>query len=227
MTSLTKTDILNDTENKQQQVYFQLKEDILNNVYAPGTIMVERKLCDIYNVSRSPIRNALANLTRDGLLTFIPGKGTMIPEYTIEDILEIYDLMEVFQTYAISACIYKLTDISLDVLQTIMNEMELAIERQNYGEAHKWDQQFHQYLIDCASNSRMNDYYQQLGYQNARFQATTLDDAELAKRSFAQHRSIFDSLKNKDLDGALRSLKNHYQDIKQYYIHRLLNKHLL
>ncbi len=227
MNNLTKTDILNDTENKQQQVYIQLKEDILNNIYPPGTIMVERKLCDIYNVSRSPIRNALANLTRDGLLTFIPGKGTLIPEYTIEDILEIYDLMEVFQSYAISACIYKLSDISLNVLQTIINEMEASIEKGLFAEAHKWDQQFHQYLIDCASNSRMNEYYQQLGYQNARFQATTLDDAELAKRSFTQHRCIFHSLKCQDLNGALEALKIHYQDVKQYYIHRLLNKHLL
>ncbi len=227
MANTTKTDILNDTENKQQQVYIQLKEDILNNVYPPGTIMVERKLCDIYNVSRSPIRNALANLTRDGLLTFIPGKGTQIPEYTIEDILEIYDLVEVFQSYAISTCIQKLNDISLNVLQTIMDEMKTAIDANHFADAHKWDQQFHQYLIDCASNSRMHDYYQQLGYQNARFQATTLDDAELAKRSFTQHQCIFESLQNKDLDGALLALKNHYQDIKQYYIHRLLNKHLL
>lgn len=222
-----KTDILNDTDNKQQQVYIQLKEDILNNVYPPGTLMVERKLCDIYNVSRSPIRNALANLTRDGLLTFIPGKGTQIPEYTIEDILEIYDLMEVFQSYAISTCIHKFNEISLNVLETIMDEMGAAIKKENYSEAHKWDQQFHQYLMDYASNSRMNDYYQQLSYQNARFQATTLDDAQLANHSFTQHLRIFESLKNNDLEEALGALKNHYQDIKQYYIHRLLNKHLL
>ena len=227
MTNLTKSNLLNDTDNKQQQVYIQLKEDILNNIYPPGTLMVERKLCDIYNVSRSPIRNALANLTRDGLLTFIPGKGTQIPEYTIEDILEIYDLMEVFQSYAISTCIHKFNNISLNVLETIINEMETAIANENYGEAHKWDQQFHQYLIDCASNSRMNDYYQQLSYQNVRFQATTLDDAQLAKRSFSQHQCIFESLKNQDLEGALGALKNHYQDIKQYYIRKLLNKHLL
>lgn len=62
-------------ENKQQQAYQQIKQDILNNTYPEGTVMVERKLCDIYHVSRSPIRNALQQLTHEGLLSFVPGKG--------------------------------------------------------------------------------------------------------------------------------------------------------
>jgi DNA-binding GntR family transcriptional regulator len=46
-------------EFKQNQVYNEIKTDILNNTYPAGTVMVERRLCEIYNVSRSPIRNAL------------------------------------------------------------------------------------------------------------------------------------------------------------------------
>ncbi|MEI3340283.1 MAG: GntR family transcriptional regulator [Eubacterium sp.] len=61
-------------ESKQALAYQQIKEDILNNTYPEGTVMVERKLCDIYNMSRSPIRNALQQLTHEGLLTFVPEK---------------------------------------------------------------------------------------------------------------------------------------------------------
>ena len=60
-----KYDSLNQpAENKQQLAYQQIKQDILNNTYPAGTVMVERKLCEIYNVSRSPIRNALQQLTQ-------------------------------------------------------------------------------------------------------------------------------------------------------------------
>ena len=55
-------------DSKQQMAYRQIKEDILNNVYPEGTILVERRLCDIYKMSRSPIRNALWQLTYEGLL---------------------------------------------------------------------------------------------------------------------------------------------------------------
>ena len=70
---ISKYDALNQpAENKQQQAYQQIKQDILNNTYPEGTVMVERKLCDIYHVSRSPIRNALQQLTHEGLLSFVP-----------------------------------------------------------------------------------------------------------------------------------------------------------
>ena len=70
----SKYDSLNQpVENKQQLAYQQIKQDILNNTYPAGTVMVERKLCEIYNVSRSPIRNALQQLTHEGLLSFVPG----------------------------------------------------------------------------------------------------------------------------------------------------------
>ena len=47
---ISKYDALNQpAENKQQQAYQQIKQDILNNTYPEGTVMVERKLCDIYH----------------------------------------------------------------------------------------------------------------------------------------------------------------------------------
>lgn len=68
---ISKYDALNQpAENKQQQAYQQIKQDILNNTYPEGTVMVERKLCDIYHVSRSPIRNALQQLTHEGSAVF-------------------------------------------------------------------------------------------------------------------------------------------------------------
>ena len=51
---------------------------ILRDEFPAGTVMVERKLCDIYGVSRSPIRNALQQLTFEGFLSYQPGKGTVV-----------------------------------------------------------------------------------------------------------------------------------------------------
>ena len=65
------TGVLSQTpDSKQQQVYKLIRDAIVKNEFPPGTVMVERKLCDIYNVSRSPIRNALQQLTFEGLLTY-------------------------------------------------------------------------------------------------------------------------------------------------------------
>ena len=105
----SKYDSLNQpVENKQQLAYQQIKQDILNNTYPAGTVMVERKLCEIYNVSRSPIRNALQQLTHEGLLSFVPGKGTVVASFSTDDILEVYDLIELLQDILFDLMVCKL-----------------------------------------------------------------------------------------------------------------------
>ena len=64
---------------KGMLVYNRLKTDILDNKYPPGTDMVERKLCDIYEVSRSTIRHALSALCAEGILENKQGKGIAVP----------------------------------------------------------------------------------------------------------------------------------------------------
>lgn len=88
-------------ESKQQQVYKLIRDAILRDEFPAGTVMVERKLCDIYGVSRSPIRNALQQLTFEGFLSYQPGKGTVVADFSLEDILEVYDLIELCQLYAV------------------------------------------------------------------------------------------------------------------------------
>lgn len=104
---------------KEMMVYNKVKEAILNNEFEPGTVLVERKLSEKYNVSRSPVRYALRQLAKEGLLADEPGKGIIVPTYTLEDILEVYDLLEVLQIYAVQVSLknYDMIDPALVRLQ--------------------------------------------------------------------------------------------------------------
>ncbi len=212
------------TNYKQSTVYKQIKKDILNNTYPPGTIMVERKLCEIYNVSRSPLRNALQQLSYEGLLSFAPGQGVMVPEFNIEDILEVYDLIELLQGFAIKSCISKLNDIALETLEEILSKMKLSRDQGEIGEAIEWDQKFHEFIFSFAGNKRLKNIFSNLNFQSMRFQATTIGDDILAERSYDEHYEIYNSMKNKDSEGAVRAVSAHYHNIKQYYINMLLKR---
>ena len=64
---------------KEMMVYNKVKEAILNNEFEPGTVLVERKLSEKYNVSRSPVRYALRQLAKEGLLADEPGRVSLFP----------------------------------------------------------------------------------------------------------------------------------------------------
>ena len=215
-----------DTASKQVQVYNQIKRDILKGVFSPGTPMVERKLCEKYNVSRSPIRNALQGLVRDGLVSFEPGKGMVIPEITIEDIFEIYDMIELYQLYAVRRFAKRTNEVSLNSLEQILLNIRTSLDQEHLADAIKWDLQFHAFLIDLAGNSRLKASYDQISIQIGRFLSYTLEDMQLAERSYLEHRNIFNCLAEGDADGAEPAISQHYSNTKQYYINRLLNGNL-
>lgn len=211
------------TDFKQSQAYIQIKNDILNNTYPAGTLMVERKLCEIYNVSRSPIRNALQKLSHEGLLSFSPGKGVIVSEFNIEDILEVYDLIELLQVFAIKRCIGKGNPVALETLHDILEKMNSALSENNIAQAVEWDQRFHSFIINFAGNKRLINAYENLNNQSMRFQASTLGDKELAQRSYEDHLKIYASIENKDLKAAEDLLLLHYHNIKQYYLSKLIS----
>lgn len=215
-----------DTESKQEHVYNKLKKDILDGKFPPGSSMVERKLCDIYNVSRSPIRNALQRLVRDGLVAFIPGKGMIVPEITIEDIFEIYDMMELFQIYAIRRSAGKMNKVSLNTLENILLNIRTSLDQENIPGAIQWDVKFHEFLVTLSGSARLKQFHDQIHNQIERFLSYTLEDTQLAERSYLEHRNIYNCLAEGDLDGAEDAISQHYSNTKQYYINRLLREHL-
>ncbi|MCU6762808.1 Uncharacterized HTH-type transcriptional regulator ydfH [uncultured Roseburia sp.] len=223
-TSEKYTQLKEPSESKQTLAYQQIKEDILNNTYKEGTVMVERKLCDIYNMSRSPIRNALQQLTHEGLLAFIPGKGVVVPEFTTEDILEVYDLIEILQVYAVKSCISKCTDVTLESLHLVLDKMHKSLKEEDIYQCTRWDQKFHELIVDYSSNTRLQNIYAQMNCQHMRFIATILDDLALAERSYQEHMSILKAIEDRNVPLAEEALRLHYQNIKQYYINKLIHR---
>lgn len=80
--------------------YQSIKKDILAWHIKPGDCVSEQQLADQLGMSRTPVREALHTLERDGLVTIIPRKGTFVREISVEDIVEIYNLREVIEGLA-------------------------------------------------------------------------------------------------------------------------------
>ncbi len=211
-------------ESKQQLAYEQIKKDILNNTYPEGTVLVERRLCDIYHMSRSPIRNALWQLTYEGLLSYIPGKGAAVAGFSIEDILEVYDLIETLQIYAARSVTSHLSPYGTEELNKCLAAMEESLNAGDIQASAQWDQKFHRLIIEACANKRLHRIYGQLQAQSQRFIAITLTDSALARRSLNEHRAILQAICAKDAPAVESSLRRHYKSIRQYYVDRLLER---
>lgn len=212
------------SDNKELQAYNQLKRALDSRMFPSGTIMSERKLSEAYKMSRTPIRAALKQLTFEGLLKFVPEKGVIVPEYTIEDILEVYELMETLQLYAVRRCIQKLNYNAIENLGLILDNMENALKSKDLNNFVIFDIEFHAFLISHSANERLIGFYMPLDNQSSQFKATVSEEISQAERSYHEHVVIYNSILSKNIIEAGDAIKVHYQNIIQYHIDKLVSR---
>lgn len=207
---------------KENMVYNQIKKAILHNEFEPGTVLVERKLSEAYNVSRSPVRYALRQLAKEGLLTDEPGKGIVVPIYTLEDILEVYDLLEVLQVYALQVSLKNYDLIADATLGQIIEQTNKFLSSEDLIERMEWDIKFHNFLIHYVNNKRLDMMFELLVNQKRRFDITSFHDLEHGEKTTGHHQKIYEAIKARDLEASIAAVKEHSQYIKQYYINKLV-----
>ena len=74
------------------QAYLRLREAIIAVELAPGTVLREEELTQRVGVGRTPVREAIQRLHRDGFVTVIPRRGTLVSEINITDLAAIYEV---------------------------------------------------------------------------------------------------------------------------------------
>ena len=83
-----------------EQAYIRLRHEILTCILSPGQVVSERELARRYEVSKTPIREALTQVCHDGLMQRLPGRGYMVAPITTKDIRELFDLRLILEVAA-------------------------------------------------------------------------------------------------------------------------------
>ena len=104
-----------------ERIYQKLRLDIYSSKIHQGAMLTEQEIADSFNVSRTPVREALRKLEQEGLITIIPKKGSIVKQITLQDILEMDQIRELLEPYVarekgcVAACFHKILQRSLSM----------------------------------------------------------------------------------------------------------------
>ena len=177
-----------------QQVYSILKKEIVSGTYKPGDWLQEMELAKNLEVSRSPIREALRQLTADGLVVEIPNKGSFVREFTEKEIREIFEVREMLESYAIRHLNKQWSQEEIEVFKTYREDFNRLYNEGNLDEYIVVDSRFHRFLVACTGNSILLDLYQKVRNMNMLFRIMSLSTKERFDESLKEHVSIIDNL---------------------------------
>jgi DNA-binding GntR family transcriptional regulator len=190
------------------EVYKILRKAITSGAIEPGTQLKEADLAEEMAVSRTPIREALNQLSKEGLVKIIPRKGAFITRWTKQEALEVLILREDLEGLAGRLAAAKMSRGDIDGLEALMTDYENG--SLEYVEA---DKRFHEAIVDACGMERLKELIWNLydSLQMRKILALSFNNEERIAESMEEHRRIISALRAGDENEVERATKNNFQ----------------
>lgn len=208
----------NRRESLAQLAYQRIRDDLLDQRLLPRQPLVEVELAADHGMSKTPIREALLSLAREGLVQMSSFRGGRVWAFTADDPCEIYEVRELLEPYALRRAALRLKDGDMHAVHALLNEARVAAERGNRRELSKLNRAFHGSLVARCGNEGVIDILSHLQDQirvmSLRFwnvQATHLHEA-------CQHEVILAAVEVGDADRAAELLGKHISEFEERYV---------
>ncbi len=190
-----------------------------------GSKLSEQRLADILGVSRSPVRDALAALQSEGLVTISPKRGTFVftPDLNVVD--ELCEHRLILETAALRLGIERDLTGLLRQLETCNTQMQSALDADDPHEFTVKDHEFHNAIIEGASNRSLAKSYN-LTISPLKALRTHLFTtmSENTDRSMGEHVAVTSSIKAKNADLAVAHLEEHIWHLAEAFRDKLTSE---
>lgn len=196
-----------------ERVYETIKVAILDLRYRPGTPLVEDDLARQLGTSKTPVRDALLTLERDGLVTKIPYRGTYVSEVSLRDAAEIFELRAVLEGLASSLATREFSPHDLDDAERLLDEADRALAQNDRELCSTLGAQFHTMIHERAANRRLIPILDKLEEQLRRLRKLSDRLQGRLEKSGLEHRRILAGLRTGDPQQAEAAMRAHLDSV--------------
>jgi DNA-binding GntR family transcriptional regulator len=199
----------------RQQVYEQIKHDIITCTLTPGEPLSENQFVDRFKVSKTPIREALTSLVQDGLVEYTPNRGFMVKNVSVADIQEIFEARIFFESEIFRLAMKKISDAEIDELEKL-SQVEGDVKSPEYAETFlESNSKFHMMLAAAGRNSRLLWYYETLMNEAQRL---FYMDISLHHKDFRWghgHEGIIQALRSRDEQAGVIAIRDTLENARK------------
>ena len=208
-------------ESLRDTVYNKLKEDITSGKVTPGERLLEVKLVQAFNASRSPVREALRLLEAEGLITFERNKGITVGKLSRREINEIYDLRCLLESHAAYVSAQNSTDEDIRYLESLQVKLRIAAKN---GDSKGWLQNnalLHSYFCENCGNNNLIRIVDNLKRRINRYYYITASIVWPYDVCLEHHEIMIMGCRQRDGEIAGKYMNIHLESIRKVMISRL------
>jgi Transcriptional regulators len=191
----------------RETVYEQLRADMISCKLAPGTEIREAELAARFDMSKSPVRDALMRLEREGLVITLPRQGYRVAPVSLTDVLDMFHLRAALERACIERIVLRGTDEQLRSLDAFRQFVPADWD----GGFVAFNRAFHRRIAELGGNARMRDQLNDLIDQLERAVQVSVANTRQGNPQVLvnEHAAIIDALQARALKRAQRLAERH------------------
>ena len=214
----------NQGEPLSSWLYREIRDRIATCAIPPNALLVESRLAQEYGVSRTPVREALSLLGREGIVQVLPRVGYRVVPIAIQDVHDIYDLRVLMEGEA-AAMAATIGDVeACEQLQKNAREWEeQAADDLDLGDYIRSHDLFHLAIAHVAGNSRLETFIGNLLRDGLRLRMSVPVTAERMRQEGEDRLALCEVLLRRDAEEARARMRSHVLSAKEKALHRLIS----
>lgn len=198
-----------------EQLTITLRERINRGELAPGTLIIEPALAQEFDVSKTPVRESLRQLTSEGLLQILPKKGYLVCAISLNDVYEVLELRSLLEPH-VAGQVASMHSAALVVSLAGHLEAQEKLSVSDPIASMHAAQRFHSELAAASRNSRLVASLENCFAQTARahYVLPSMQPYMSQSDELAEHRAIFNAIQNSDPAAATEAMALHLESIR-------------
>ncbi len=204
--------------------YEVLKHAIITGDIPAGERIVETDYADRLHISRTPLREALRKLERDGLVEYVPRRGVVVRAFTIEDVEQIYTIRNALEMLTLPAIIKKATGEDIASLRAQLDEMDALVAARDIETLSPLTRAFHAQLTRLCGQNRILRVIEGQDEYITRFSAMAINRESRLEEAHREHHQLVDYVEARDLDSFRSLMQRHIETSKERCLEALMEQ---
>lgn len=186
--------------NIGDNVYYSLLKNIVNLNLKPGEPLNVKSISDQLNVSRTPVRDALIKLAKEGLVDVFPQKGTSVSKIDMRRVQEEQFLRQSLEVRAVTIFMQDHQQSHVNKLAEFIHKQAQALETQDYLSCLQYDDEFHHVFFDAIDKNMCWDTIQSLSGHYRRVRLMSIWDHGVFAGVIEQHKQMLENITAGNID---------------------------
>jgi DNA-binding GntR family transcriptional regulator len=200
-----------------EELRLQLADEIVRGVLEPGAALDETELARRFQVSRTPVREAIRQLAASGLIESRPHRGSVVAQPSHEHLIGVFEAMAELEALCAGLAAQRITPVERHALAAAHEELRAMIQSGDPQRYHEINEAFHSTIYAGAHNGYLAEITQAARVRAQPFRRAQFRNLGRLAKSHMEHDLVVTAIMRGDRDGAVRAMRDHIITVRVEY----------